>query len=156
MQKNTARRKTGHQAGRAAYHLSARVLATGILRAWGEETHRQQHPARGWKGGSCVKREGKGNTRTCREDGGVPSLCWRPGKAGPGSMGRESGKKTTWETSVLGKSGRERPGPEPWQPHTQRLCRRPRAEPIPVPSPASSPARVVPTQGLEELQQLQQ
>lgn len=53
--------KPGHQAGRAAYHLSARVLGTGILRAWGEETHCQWHPAQG-RGVSCDRRRGGGHT----------------------------------------------------------------------------------------------
>lgn len=94
---------------------------------------------------------GEGDTRTCWEDGGVPSLCWRPRKAGPGSTGKENGTKQHGRHQGWEEPG-ENPSPEPRQPHTQCLC----VEPVPAASPAGSPAKDGPTQGLEEFQQLQQ
>lgn len=66
--------------------------------------------------------KGVGDTRTCWEDGGVPSLCWRPRKAGPGSTGKESGTKQHGRHQGWEELG-ENPSPEPRQPHTQRLRR---------------------------------
>lgn len=91
MQENTARiGKTGHQAGRAAYHLSARVLGAGILRAWGEETHCQWHPA---QGGGLWDRTREGDTRMGQEEEPAPPLCWMTEKADLSHVGRESSKK---------------------------------------------------------------
>lgn len=58
MQENSAGRgAAGQRAGRAAYHLRARVLGAGALRAWGEETP-STAPHAGTGQGSRSKREG--------------------------------------------------------------------------------------------------
>lgn len=82
-------RRTEQRAGRAAYHLRARVLGAGALRAWGEETPSTAPQAGTGRGSLFETRRGKG---TCWEGGGLPCLCWQPGKAGPG-CGREERQK---------------------------------------------------------------
>lgn len=82
-------RRTEQRAGRAAYHLRARVLGAGALRAWGEETPSTAPQAGTGRGSSFETRRGKG---TCWEGGGLPCLCWQPGKAGPGCRREERQK----------------------------------------------------------------
>lgn len=95
-----------------------------------------------------------GDTRICQEEGAVPPLCWRTGEADPGDVGWESSKKQHRRCQCWGGvGGRAWAAPSLGM---QGVHQHPRAEPIPAPSPPGSPARVAPTQGVEEFQHLQQ